>query len=125
MEKELAQLGREVSEKRDLPEYKNLSERELVKETLEPLIKQPTSTGSSAVATDDQNDQTATTVLDNLGDLPAEAKIQVEKLIESVFNEGLGRGVNEAKKSDAFILDAFHDALTDKFYEELKKRKLI
>ncbi|MEK7144019.1 MAG: hypothetical protein AAB820_01670 [Patescibacteria group bacterium] len=122
LEKELIQLAKEVSEKRGMPEYEKLSERELVKETLGPLINQASPSGSSAAVSDSR---TATISLDDLSNLPAEAKIQVEKLVESVFKEGLENGVKNAKKSDAFVLDAFHDALTDKFYEELKKRKLI
>lgn len=121
MEKELIRVSSEVSEKRNLPEHKDLSEKELIRKSLEPMIKQA-STGASTSNHLIQNDGQ---VFGDLNNLPAEAKIQVEKLISSVFNDGLAEGVKEAKKSDAFILDAFHDALTDKFYEEMKKRKLI
>lgn len=122
LEKELVQLGREVSEKRNLPKHKDLSERELIKKSLEPVIKQMP-TGAPISGQPVQVDGQASP--DDLNNLPAEAKIKVEKLINLVFNDGLMSGVKEAQKSDAFVLDAFHDALTDKFYEELKKRKLI
>lgn len=121
LEKELVQLSREVSEKRNLPEHKDLSERELIKKSLEPVIKQ----APIGASTSDQPIQAGGQAAGDLNNLPAETRIQVEKLISLVFNDGLMRGVKEAKKSDAFVLDAFHDALTDKFYEEMKKRKLI
>lgn len=121
MEKEFIRVSSEVSEKRNSPEHKDLSERELIKKSLEPMIKQV----STGAPTDNRPIQDDGQISVDLNNLPVEAKIQVEKLISSVFNDGLVRGVKEAKKSDAFILDAFHDALTDKFYEELKKRKLI
>ena len=46
-------------------------------------------------------------------------------MVDSVFHEGLWKTLAKAKKSDPFVLDAFHDALTDKLYDELKNRKLI
>ncbi len=52
-------------------------------------------------------------------------KSTVEGLVNLAYHKGLETAVNEAKKYSPFILDAFHDALTDKLYAEFKIRGLI
>ena len=71
------------------------------------------------------SDAEETVLPDYLKDSPVRIKLQVEKLVESVFNNGLEKTMKKAISSNAFVLDAFHDALTDKLYSELKSRKLI
>lgn len=122
LEADIERLSREIAEKRNLPETKELSERELVKQVLHPLIKQPVSRPTTV--------QPAAPVEESvlpqyLNDSPAEIKLQVEKLVDSVFHQGIEKTAKQARQASAFVLDAFHDALTDKLYEELKKRKLI
>jgi hypothetical protein len=58
-------------------------------------------------------------------DSPADLKLFVEKAIDLVWHKGISAGVKEASKHGPLVLDAFHDALTDKLYEELKNRKHI
>ncbi|OGY62374.1 MAG: hypothetical protein A2745_02155 [Candidatus Harrisonbacteria bacterium RIFCSPHIGHO2_01_FULL_44_13] len=58
-------------------------------------------------------------------DLSADFKLRIEKLIDLAWHKGISSAVAEARRSGVFILDAFHDALTDKLYDEFKKRKLI
>jgi len=41
------------------------------------------------------------------------------------FQHGIHKAAKEARGQGAFFLDAFHDALTDKLYQEFKKRKLL
>ncbi len=129
IEKDIERLGQEVKEKRDLPEHKELSEKELVKRTLQPMVKQATPINPPANGQGDDKKKEiieAENVLPNyLKDSSDEIKDRVERLVEMVFNQGLEKAVREAVKAGGFILDAFHDALTDKLYDELKKRKLI
>ena len=54
-----------------------------------------------------------------------QVKKEVEDLIGLVFLEGIEASAKKAAKSGPFILDAFHDALTSKLYEELKRRGLL
>ena len=49
----------------------------------------------------------------------------VEHLITLTLQKGIEEGINYAKKEDPFILDTYHDSLSDVLLEELKKRKLI
>ncbi|MDP3015088.1 MAG: hypothetical protein Q8N28_01600 [bacterium] len=124
LEADIERLSKEIAEKRNLLEHKNLSERELIKKSLEPMIRQ-IPVNNLQPTTDDQQ-QISNQVLPNyLKDSPLEIKLQVEKLIYLAFHHGIIKVAKEAQKNGGFVLDAFHDALTDKLHEELKKRKLI
>jgi len=126
LEQDIKRLSREVKEKRNLPEHKELSERELIKQTLQPWIRPAVPAAPVAPSVAKPAPLIKETFLpDYLKDSPAEIKLQVEKLVDAVFHQGLEKTVKEANRAGAFILDAFHDALTDKLYEELKQRKLI
>ena len=123
IERDIERLSKEIAEKKELPEYKEISEKELIKQALQPMIKPAAQSSGPAVqpaVTDEER-----FLPDYLNDSPAETKLQVEKLIGSVFQRGIEKTVKEAKNADPFILDAFHDALVDKLHEELKRRKLI
>ena len=122
LEQDIKRLSHEVSEKKNLPEYKESSEREVVKMVIESLVKPA---ASASQPTSAQKGDDGSVLPDYLRESPAEVKLAVEKLIDVVFHDGLSKAVKEAKTLNAFILDAFHDALADKLYEELKKRKLI
>jgi len=124
IEQDIKRLSQEIAEKRNLAEYKNLSEKELVKQTLEPIIRQPFNQPIQPPV-QPQVPAEQTILPDYLKDSPDEIKIQVEELIDSVFHQGLNKTIHEAQKAGPFVLDAFHDALTDKLYEELKKRKYL
>lgn len=52
-------------------------------------------------------------------------KLKVEKLLDLALHKGIKRASEEARDSGSLVLDAFHDALTDKLYEEIKKRGLL
>ncbi len=56
---------------------------------------------------------------------PAELKQKVEVLIASAWKHGIKAAAKEASAAGPMMLDAFHDALTDKLYSELKKRGLL
>ncbi len=56
---------------------------------------------------------------------PKDIKLEVEKLLDLAWHKGIAAAAQEAKKNEPLIIDGFHDALTDKLYEEFKKRKLI
>ncbi|MEK9168589.1 MAG: hypothetical protein AAB698_02200 [Patescibacteria group bacterium] len=124
LEADIERLSKEIAEKRNLLEHKNLSERELIKKSLEPMIKQ-TQLSDQRPTTDDQQQIGSQVLPDYLKDSPVEIKLQVEKLIDAFFHQGIKKTIKEAQKGGGFVLDAFHDALTDKLHEELKKRKLI
>ncbi|MDD9950028.1 MAG: hypothetical protein OXT67_00540, partial [Zetaproteobacteria bacterium] len=50
---------------------------------------------------------------------------QVNDLVDMVGTKGIRAAIAQAKNADAFVLDAFHDALVDKLHTELKERGII
>ena len=45
---------------------------------------------------------------------------EIETLIQIAFEKGIGEAIKAAKaKNDPHILDDFHDALIDRFYQKL------
>jgi hypothetical protein len=60
-----------------------------------------------------------------LDTLDEESVASVNVLLEGAFSHGLSAAISKAREQSPFILDAFHDALTDKLYDELKARKIV
>ncbi len=56
---------------------------------------------------------------------PADVRLKVEKLLDLAWHKGIQHAAKEAAISGPLVLDAFHDALIDKLYPELKKRGLL
>ena len=52
-------------------------------------------------------------------------KNTIEHLIALTLQKGLDEGIGFAQKEDPFILDTYHDALSDVLLDEMKKRKLL
>lgn len=126
LEADIERLSREVAEKRNSPEHKNLSGREFIRQSLEPMLKQ--STAPRAIQPTTAQSAAQSRILPNYlqnQNVPANLKLQIEELIDSIFHQGIEKVVKRAQRANPFVLDAFHDALTDKLHEELKKRGLI
>lgn len=117
LEKDIERLSKEVTERRSRPEHAQTPEREIVKSVIgEQMQKQPApepTTAQSAV------------LPKYLQQEPPEIQLQVEQLIDLALHKGIDEAVKEAKKQGPFMLDALHDSLTSKLYEELKARKLL
>lgn len=123
-EKDLRDFSKEIKEYQAENKIESLQKKH-VKDFLKSRLGQP----SISVRT---KTPAPTSVLDESKILPdylisesAQIKSKVEELIGLVFAEGVERAAKKASKSGPFILDAFHDALTAKLYEELKKRGLV
>jgi len=41
------------------------------------------------------------------------------------LHHGIDKAVEKAKASGPFVLDAFHDALTGKLYDEMRRRGML
>ncbi len=118
LETEIAQLSAEIAQKREALEKARgfVSEKEILKETLrEKIFPSPVSRITPAVP----QSGVATPVVSS------DDKEKVEKLLNKTFSDGLSAAVKEARENPPYVLDAFHDALVDKFHEELVKRKII
>ncbi|MBI5401509.1 hypothetical protein HZB05_01640 [Candidatus Wolfebacteria bacterium] len=120
---DVEKLGKEIQEKREQPEIKtqNYSEKDLIKQSIKPMVY-PQPKAPTVVPAPQVEDRY---LPDYLKNAPNEVKAQVEKLLENTFKNGLEKGVSEARKAPPFVLDAYHDALTDKLHEELVKRGFL
>lgn len=127
LEKDIEKLGKEVAKEKNYSENKEVPERELIKQIITPLVLRGNHSAQrqTAVSPHAVYKEKDAGLPDYLENSPAEIKFQVEKLVETVFSEGLSRAVKKAASANPFVMDAFHDALTDKLYGELKQRKLI
>ncbi len=53
-----------------------------------------------------------------------EAKLQI--LVSIAFERGLVEAIKEARKAnEPYLLDAFHDTLVDRLYDELVRRRKL
>lgn len=128
LEADMQRLSREVMEKRSQPEYKEFSNKEIIKETIRPIIKSDTKSlrEENSAAIESEKDFLPDYALE----FTAEKKLEVEKLIDNVLHKGL-KAIQDFKenvkkgKYNAEVVDAFHDSLAGKLSDELEKRKLI
>lgn len=117
LEREIQNLAREVREKINAllrkPEEGEM--RNIIRESM--ISGAPSATPA---------DKPSPAVLpDYLSSASPEVKLKIERLVDKVFHAGIGKTLAEAKKEGPFFLDAFHDALSGKLYEEMKRRKII
>ena len=121
IEADIHRVGQEVKEQTGGSATPEVTERALVRQSLHPVVKAPTvavpQAGQPVV-----NDMELPVYLH---DASAAIKDRVERLVEDAFKHGVEHAAAEAQKSGPFIVDALHDALSDKFYEELKKRNIV
>ncbi len=141
IEAEIFELSQKIAEKRrELEAGKGMVEersfdtaqdRELVKAALGDKISNtvPQAVVSSAVtgatikpAITGASAPAGKSYLDYLDE---ESRAIVESLVESVFTNGLDKTLKSLEVQEPFIIDAFHDVLTDKIHDELKKRGAI
>ena len=133
IEQEIAQLSLAIEEKRTILEKENriVEEKELVRTAVQetvaglqlhtvplPAHKPPPSAQPPAP----QPKPTARHYLDNLDE---ESVNKVQLLVNKTFDKGIKKTVGEIQHEEAFIIDAYHDALVDKLYEELKARGIV
>ena len=69
--------------------------------------------------------QSGTVLPSYLDDAATDIKLKVEQMVDLAYHKGIMEAIKEAKKGGPLILDAFHDALTDRVYEDLKRRGIL
>ncbi|MDE2001132.1 MAG: hypothetical protein KGI60_01030 [Patescibacteria group bacterium] len=118
LEQDILRLSHEVHEQRQEQSAAETHPKEIVRSVIGSHIQ-----AAPAPAPSGSDD---TTMLPNY--LQAESpdvRLKVEELVDVAFHKGIDASVTEAKKYGPFILDALHDTLTTKLYDELKARKLL
>ena len=118
LEADMDRIAGDIEKYRQAPETKDFSQEQLLKKAVHELTEHPmpTGQGSTSAANDDS---------DYAKGASAGAKLEVDHYLSMAFKDGILKAANEAKKSNPFVLDAFHDALTGKLYDEFKRRGLL
>lgn len=116
---EVSDIGRAIEARREALAVERgiVSERDVVRHVLDetlfsrttatPVVSSPRPTGH---------------YLDNLSE---EETQTINSYIERIPETGLARAVDLVRGEHPFLVDAFHDVLTDKLYEELKVHGLV
>ena len=115
LERDIERLSKEVQELKNNASGQAVSGRELVKSAIGERIQAQPAPAS----------QPSAILPAYLQQESGEIQLKVEKLVDIAFHKGIDAAISEAKKYGPFILDALHDSLTGKIYDELKNRKLI
>jgi len=133
LELEIAELQKKIEEKKNQLEQQGgiVEERDLVASAVKeiflpgqavPVSTQPvTDTGAVAHTTPTTSDRSGS-YLDHLDEQTAAT---VSELIQKVPTVGIAKVVTEAELAGPYIIDALHDALVDKLYDELKSRGIV
>ena len=142
IEAEIAQLQKLIEQKRNLLEQEHgiVEEKELVRSAVEGLLSAEggISLGQATQSTDDDSgsDQAQSipkvvaadksvkggSYLDHLDDSSATT---INAFIQQIPQAGIIKTVNQVIAESPFVVDAFHDALVDKLYEELKAQGIV
>ncbi len=125
IEQEIAQLEKQLSEKKVSLGEEKPSEKEILHDVVGERIQQhlPAQADASqnqpvpAKPQTDDVDQSSTQL---------ELVEKVQELINLVFDKSLEDGIKEASKSNnPALIDAFHDTLVDELYNMLLERKKL
>ena len=122
IETDLHRVGQEVRERIGGVPAPEATERAMVRQSLQPLVQQTPAVAQTQPGRSATDDASLPTYMK---DASVDIKDRVERLIEDAFKHGVEHAAIEAQKSGPFVVDALHDALSDRFYEELKKRNLV
>ncbi|TSC89086.1 MAG: Uncharacterized protein G01um10143_467 [Parcubacteria group bacterium Gr01-1014_3] len=123
IEQDIAAISADLKARRGGQARKNAEQgisKEDMKSAVSTRIESSPAPGASS-----SSQSSASTLPSYTQNAPEEVRLKIEKLIDLAWHKGIWRAVQEAKNSDPLTLDALHDALTDKIYEEFKKRGLL
>ncbi len=121
IEQDLARLSSEIKEQRKEPDVQRLPEREIVKRSLKSFSDNLAQDFVAPLPPPSKDEHVKLPTYLEKEEISPEIRLEIEKLIDMVFHEGLEKAVREAKTHPPFVEDSFHDALVDKLLPELKK----
>ena len=127
IEAEIAELAKQIDAKRRVLEDQKgmIEDKEIVRQAVGEKINQNIPQVSPAAAGAPAKSAAKTGVTSYLDSVDEETEAEVNRLLQIVFSKGIDAAVSEAEKDDPFLMDAFHDALTDKVYDQLKAGGIV
>lgn len=118
LERDIAGLSQEIHRRQESTPTPEISQREILKTVIgEKIQSQPAPVAPAAAQ--------SSVLPQYLRQESPEVQMKIEELVQMTISKGIDASIEEAKKYGPFILDALHDTLTSKIYDELKSRKLI
>ncbi len=120
LEQDIIRLSNEVRKRVEIEPSKEVSHREIIKSVIGSQIR----TQQAQSAPQDKSEPSPL-LPQYLQEESPEVRLKIEELVDIAFHKGIETSVSEAMKYGPFILDALHDTLTTKLYEELKSRNLL
>jgi hypothetical protein len=138
LESEIAELTRQIENKKRALEAENSivrEDKEVVAETIAEHFYSTSPASPTAVSDDTANDDDLNSGTvpvkpnsvskDYLDTLPPETIEAVNTYVAMIPKAGIRQTVNKVQMEQPFIIDAFHDALVTRLYDELKERGII
>lgn len=122
IEAEIAELTKQIESKRRVLESKKgfIEEKDLVRQAVGEKISAAVPTYTPRAAS-----VTTTNAKSYLDSADEDTANMVNELLQKVFSEGMALAMKQVKLNDPYIIDMFHDALTDKLYEKLKADGIV
>jgi len=128
LEQEIAELQKMIEAKRDQLEKAGgiIEEKELVRQSVrEMFLNVPAQIPLSTTTPTPATTQTVPVGGSYLDYLDPQTTETINRFIGEIQAKGITPVINEVASQKPFVVDAFHDALVDKLYDELKQRGLI
>ncbi|MFA6254238.1 MAG: hypothetical protein WC640_03260 [Candidatus Paceibacterota bacterium] len=138
LEVEIAELQKMIEAKRDQLEKEGgiVEEKELVRQSVKemfldkavPSTAPQTNTAQTTAVANQTAISAGQTVPSNgsyLDYLDPQTTEIINNLIGEIQSKGITPVIDEVAGQEPFVVDAFHDALVDKLYDELKARGLV
>ena len=124
LEEDIALLEKAVRAERERADQPSVSHKEIIRTALRERIQAPPVSPSRVPTSAPQGstDVASDFLPDYAVQSPPAIRLTIEQLIDLAWHKGIVEASSAAGKLGPFYLDAFHDALTEKLYDELKKR---
>lgn len=135
LESEIAELSRQIENKKRALEAENgivREEKEIVAETvIEHFYTEVNPAADSRINSDEDNSpksvlpKMVAVGKDYLDTLAPETIESVNAYVSMIPRDGIRKTVSKVQTEQPFLIDAFHDALVTRLYDELVARKII
>ena len=121
------QIAQAVKERRESSlEFQHASHKEVISNILlEHRSSAQQEMSNSQFPISNQNAKTDGNLPAYADTAPQDTKQKTEDLIQYTFQHGLRAGMSLAIKEDPFVLDLYHDTLTEQLHQQLIERKLL
>ncbi len=119
------ELAHAVREKKASPEFEQVPHKEILSSVIRQQHPVPSQDMMQSAQQHPATASETEPLAEYAGEAPEKSRETVEELIAYTFEHGLGAGIEKAAKADPYVLDLYHDTLTDRLLEEMKQKELL